>query len=188
MILRKERGYTLSGLLRLIKRKRIRIFLKTRAVVDRRAALYSTERITLTKGCRVNSFSVIKPESGYIKLGIKTIVDENCVFYGNGGIEIGQMCIFAPGAMLMATGHGYEDKNKSYFGQPLKAKGIKIGNNVQVGANATILDGVTIGDNCVIGAGSVVLKNQNIPADSLVVGNPAKIKKSLPPRKWKMLE
>lgn len=41
-----------------------------------------------------------------------------------------------------------------------------------IGSNATILCGVTIGENALIGAGSVVVKN--VPANSIVVGNPAR--------------
>lgn len=48
-----------------------------------------------------------------------------------------------------------------------------IGNNVSLGANVTIIGNVTIGDNVIIGAGSVVVKN--VPSNSTVVGNPARI-------------
>ncbi len=44
---------------------------------------------------------------------------------------------------------------------------------VSIGANATIICGVTIGENSIIGAGSVVTKD--VPNNSIVVGNPAKI-------------
>ena len=50
---------------------------------------------------------------------------------------------------------------------------IKIGNNVWIGANVTILPGVTIGDNTVIGAGSVV--NRDIPSGVVAVGNPCRV-------------
>ena len=42
-----------------------------------------------------------------------------------------------------------------------------------IGANATIMCGVTIGENSMIGAGSVVTKD--VPSNSIVVGNPAKV-------------
>lgn len=48
-----------------------------------------------------------------------------------------------------------------------------IGNNVQCGANVTILGGITIGHNVIIGAGSVVVKD--IPDNVVVAGNPARI-------------
>ena len=49
----------------------------------------------------------------------------------------------------------------------------KIGNNVRIGSNATILP-VNIGYGAVIGAGAVVTKD--VPANTIVYGNPAKIK------------
>lgn len=52
-----------------------------------------------------------------------------------------------------------------------------IGNHVQIGANVCIIGDVKIGDNVIIGAGSVVVKD--VPSNSVVVGNPAKVIKSL---------
>ena len=46
-----------------------------------------------------------------------------------------------------------------------------------IGSNATILCGITIGENAMIGAGSVVTKD--VPANTLVIGNPAKIVRQL---------
>jgi acetyltransferase-like isoleucine patch superfamily enzyme len=46
-----------------------------------------------------------------------------------------------------------------------------------VGANATILPGVIIGSDAMVGAGSVVTKD--VPAGTVVVGNPAKIVRTL---------
>lgn len=50
---------------------------------------------------------------------------------------------------------------------------VKIGNNIYIGRNVSILKGVTIGDNCVIGIGSIVTRD--IPANSVAVGAPAKV-------------
>jgi serine acetyltransferase len=52
-----------------------------------------------------------------------------------------------------------------------------IGNNVDIGAHVCILGNIKIGDNVVIGAGSVVLKD--VPNNTLVAGNPAKVIKYL---------
>jgi acetyltransferase-like isoleucine patch superfamily enzyme/dTDP-4-dehydrorhamnose 3,5-epimerase-like enzyme len=49
----------------------------------------------------------------------------------------------------------------------------RVQKGASIGANATILPGVTIGQNSMVGAGAVVTKN--VPPNSIVVGNPARI-------------
>lgn len=53
-----------------------------------------------------------------------------------------------------------------------------IGAYSNIGTNATILPKVTLGENVIVGAGSIVIKD--VPANCLVVGVPAVIKKELP--------
>ena len=57
---------------------------------------------------------------------------------------------------------------------------VKIGRNCWIGAGAVILPGVTIGDNTVIGAGSVVTRD--IPENSVAVGNPCRVLRSISDR------
>ena len=56
---------------------------------------------------------------------------------------------------------------------------ITVGDNVWVGFDAVVLPGVTIGEGSVVGARSVV--NQDVPAYSIAVGNPARVVKSIKP-------
>lgn len=53
--------------------------------------------------------------------------------------------------------------------------GCTVGDNVLVGMGAIILNGAKIGDNCIIGAGAMVTQNKEIPANSLLMGCPAKV-------------
>ncbi len=113
--------------------------------------IYSEDEITLT------SFAV----SG------------QCYFQSFNGIILGKNCLFAPGVKIISSNHHYEDINR-----PIKARPIKLGDNIWIGANAIILPEVEIGDNCIIGAGSVVTKS--FTEDNLVIaGNPAKIIKKM---------
>lgn len=57
------------------------------------------------------------------------------------------------------------------------ARPISVGNNVWIGGNVTVLMGVTIGNNVTIGAGSVVTRD--IPDNTLAVGNPCRVIKSI---------
>jgi sugar O-acyltransferase (sialic acid O-acetyltransferase NeuD family) len=52
---------------------------------------------------------------------------------------------------------------------------VTVGRSTLLGANSTVLPGVCIGQNCTIGAGAIVTRN--IPDNSIVRGEPAKIRK-----------
>lgn len=52
-----------------------------------------------------------------------------------------------------------------------------IGDNVEIGCNVCIIGNIVIGDNVKIGAGAVVTKN--IPSDSVAIGNPARVIKTM---------
>lgn len=54
---------------------------------------------------------------------------------------------------------------------------VSLGSRVYLGINTIVLPGVTIGDNVVVGAGSVVTRD--IPGNSVAVGSPARVIKSL---------
>lgn len=83
-------------------------------------------------------------------------------------IEIGDNVTFSIRVTVLA----HDASTKLYLGYAKIGK-VKIGNNVFVGANSTILCNVEIGDNCIIGANSVVTKD--VPSNSVVAGNPAKV-------------
>lgn len=81
-------------------------------------------------------------------------------------ISIGDNVTLAPGVHILA----HDASTRKDLGYT-KIGLVTIGSDVFIGAGSIILPGVTIGDNVIIGAGSVVTKN--IPANSVVAGNPA---------------
>lgn len=56
-------------------------------------------------------------------------------------------------------------------------RGATIKRGAKIGANATLLPGITIGENALVGAGAVVV--EDVPANTVVVGNPARVIKSV---------
>jgi acetyltransferase-like isoleucine patch superfamily enzyme len=81
------------------------------------------------------------------------------------GIHIGKYSVVAFGAAIITHDwvNGWE-------------RDVHIGDNCFIGAHSLILPGVTIGDNCIVAAGSLVARN--LPAGSLVTGNPARVVES----------
>lgn len=57
--------------------------------------------------------------------------------------------------------------------------GCTIGDNTLIGMGATILNGAKIGKNCVVGANALVTEGKEFPDNSLIVGSPARVVRSL---------
>lgn len=122
----------------------------------------------------------------HISIGDNVIVGINCTFVDCNKITIGNKVMIASNVQICTATHpvASEDRLPKDWtpdsGVPFfttYAEPVTIGDNVWIGAGATILPGVEIGENCVIGAGSVVTKS--IPSNSLAVGVPAKVIKSI---------
>lgn len=116
---------------------------------------------------------------GYnIKVGRNFYANHNLVILDGATVTFGDNVFIAPNCGFYTAGHPIDanDRNKGLE----YARPINIGNDVWIGADVSVLPGVTIGDNCVIGAGSVVTRN--IPSNSVAVGNPCRVIKSIPPK------
>lgn len=86
-------------------------------------------------------------------------------------VYIGDNVMIGPNTLITTVGHPLTPKGRRQH--LAQASEIKIGNDVWLGGNVTILPGVTIGNNVVVGAGAVVTKD--IPDNSLAVGVPAQV-------------
>ncbi|EPJ45705.1 MAG: hypothetical protein OFPII_25690 [Osedax symbiont Rs1] len=88
-------------------------------------------------------------------------------------VEIGSDVEITNGLTLLT--HGYDwIVLRNIYGEIIPSSGrVKIGSNVFIGFNVTILKGVEIGDNSIIGSGSLITKS--FPPGNVIAGNPAKI-------------
>lgn len=108
-----------------------------------------------------------------IEIGEGTYINFNCNFVDDTKIIIGKDVLFGPAVTMATVGHPINPNYRGY----LYADPVKIGDNCWIGAGSVICPGVTIGENSVIGAGSVVTKD--IPSNSVAVGNPYKVLRSI---------
>jgi len=112
---------------------------------------------------------------GYKKLtiGRHVSIQHNCLLSCEGGLEIGNYVSIAHGTSIMTTEHSFDDPDMPIKFQPIVPLSVTIGNNVWIGAKATILAGVSIADGTIIAAGAVVVKSIKDP-NTIVGGVPAK--------------
>ena len=119
--------------------------------------------VEIGENCVVMPGAVIRADLGKITIGDNTIVEDNCVIHsgsldGFEDIVIGENVVIGHGAVNHAR---------------------KVGNNVLIGINATILHDAEIGDFCIIAAGALVGQGAKIPDRSFVAGVPGKVKKEV---------
>ena len=108
-----------------------------------------------------------------LRIGKRVFINSGCRFQDQGGVVIGDDCLIGHNAVFATLNH---DLDRARRADLLPAQ-IRLGRKVWLGANVTVLPGVTIGDNSVVGAGSVATKD--VPADTVVVGSPARVVRSL---------
>ncbi|MDT0685868.1 sugar O-acetyltransferase [Autumnicola psychrophila] len=101
-------------------------------------------------------------------------VNFGAVILDGAKVTIGKGTLLAPGVHIYTSRHPLGIKERRLWED---CKPVNIGEECWIGGHATICPGVNIGDRAVIGAGAVVTKD--IPADTLAVGNPAKVVKKL---------
>lgn len=113
---------------------------------------------------------------GYnITVGDNFYSNHNLVITDGATVTFGDNVFIAPNCCFTTAEHAIDPKQRK-AGIEI-AKPITVGNNVWIGAGATVLAGVTIGDNSVIGAGSVVTRS--IPADVIALGVPCHVVRSI---------
>lgn len=111
-----------------------------------------------------------------IHVGDYFLANYNVVILDITDFTAGDNVWIGPNTLITTIGHPLSPmQRRQHIGI---AKPVRIGNDVWIGGNVTILPGVTIGNNVVVGAGAVVTKD--VPDNSLVLGVPGRVVREIP--------
>ncbi len=102
----------------------------------------------------------IRGDNELIAIGENSNVQEGCVLHTDPGfpLTVGKNVTVGHQAML---------------------HGCTVGEGSLVGIQAVILNGARIGKNCLVGAGALVTEGKEFPDNSLIIGSPAKVVRTL---------
>lgn len=116
--------------------------------------------VTLGEDVGIWYHATIRGDRASIIIGRRSNVQDNAVVHvdDNYPVTIGENVTIGHGAII----HGCE-----------------IGNNSLIGMGAIVMNGARIGKNCIVGAGALVTQNTIVPDNSLILGNPAKVKRQV---------
>jgi carbonic anhydrase/acetyltransferase-like protein (isoleucine patch superfamily) len=112
--------------------------------------------------------AVLRGDNEWIEIGERSQIQDNATLHTDPGfpITIGDNCVIGHGVIL----HGCTIAAKSL-----------------VGMGATVMNGARIGTNCIVGAGAVVTEGKVFPDNSLIVGAPARIVRTLDAKAAQMI-
>jgi carbonic anhydrase/acetyltransferase-like protein (isoleucine patch superfamily) len=111
--------------------------------------------VVIGERCAAFPGAVVRADFGPIRVGDDVLIEDNVVLHGDPkGLEIGNSVTLGHGAVVNSR---------------------RIGNQVLIGMNATVLHESEIGNRCIIAAGAVVGEGMTVPDGSFVAGVPGRI-------------
>ena len=118
---------------------------------------------------------------GRVRIGAQSSVWFQVTIRGdNEDISIGTQCNVQDGAVLHADpGFPLTLNDGVSVGHQAMLHGCTIGAGSLVGIQAIVLNGAIIGKNCLVGAGALVTEGKVFPDNSLILGTPARVARTL---------
>ncbi|MFT5132242.1 MAG: acetyltransferase-like isoleucine patch superfamily enzyme [Gammaproteobacteria bacterium] len=128
--------------------------------------------VNIGRNCKIGKYSIIRvpptpeiPGAG-VAIADYTTIAEFCFLGGAGLVEIGEKCSIGQYVSIHPQNHIGPDKDSA-----TEERGIKVCDNVWIGAKATLLDGTFVDSNTIIGACALLNKRYT---SGTVIGIPAK--------------
>ena len=117
-------------------------------------------RVRLMADTSVWFGSVLRGDNEWIELGARSQIQDNATLHTDPGfpLTIGENCVIGHNVVL---------------------HGCIIGSGSLIGMGAIVLNGARIGESCLVGAGALVTEGKEFPANSLIVGAPARVVRTL---------
>jgi acetyltransferase-like isoleucine patch superfamily enzyme len=159
-----------------------------KSYIMRPRTLINPDRIEIGRDCIIGRCAEIFPLTKYgaqsfdsrIVVGDNVYIGKWVQLHAMGSITIGDGCVLSDYVYISDTAHDMDPTKGLIMTQPLVSKGpVRVGEHTFVGLGSSILPGVILGKRCIVGARAVVTRS--FPDYSVIVGNPARLIRTLNP-------
>ena len=133
--------------------------------------------VSVGDGTSIKDNCVIIAKHGRLVIGLNAFIGWGTIICVNQEIKIGDDCLIAEFVTIRDQNHGNSLEAGPFREQPMKTAPIAIGDNVWIGAKASILAGSSVAGNSIVAAHCVV--NTNVESRVIVGGIPASVIKTL---------
>ncbi|HEY9722686.1 MAG TPA: acyltransferase, partial [Oscillatoriaceae cyanobacterium] len=135
-------------------------------------------RVTIGEDTRVRMHNEIKCD-GRLTIGARVHLGPWTTISVLDEVILGDDCLIAERVSIRDHDHAIADPTRPFHAQGYVTRPVTLGRNVWLGGGVTIVKGVSLGDNCVVGANAVVTRS--FPANSVIAGVPARLIRTLAP-------
>lgn len=148
--------------------------LRYRCLINPSANVQLSSAIQFGSGTTIKQYAIIITSGGRVVLGKECNLGQfSIIATKKKDVIIGDYVRIGPHVNVIGSNRIYDKRTIPILKQGITEMGVRIGNDVWIGAGSTILDGVNVGDGVVVAAGAVVTKD--VPPFSIVGGVPARI-------------
>jgi len=123
--------------------------------------------VEIGEGSSVWPGAVIRGDMAYVKIGKNVHVQDNCVVHSEFGSDMGDNIVIGHAVVVHSR---------------------RIGSNIMLGNNATLLDNCEIGNDSIVAAGSIVAPEKVFPDRSMIMGSPARRREEISQRHMEQIE
>ena len=126
-------------------------------------------KVRLKSGASVWFGAVLRGDNEWIELGEGSNIQDNCICHTDAGfpLAIGKNCTIGHNAIL---------------------HGCTVEDTALVGMGAIVLNGARIARGSIVGANSVVTAGKQFPENSLIIGSPARVVRTLEPHQVSIVD
>lgn len=150
-------------------------YLKYGCLISPKAEVEITSQLSIGRKSVIGSFTKMKATDGPLTLGRNVEIATGCVITSHtAGTVIGDDCLIGPNVSIIGNNYRFDRLDVPIrLQEKVSHKGIRIGNDVWIGAGCVLLDGAHVGSGSILTPNSVV--SSRIPENSIVQGNPGKV-------------
>jgi acetyltransferase-like isoleucine patch superfamily enzyme len=143
--------------------------------ISPKAEVEITSQLAIGRKSIISSFTKVKATEGPLRIGRNVEISNGCVITAHDtGTFIGDDCLIGPNVSILGNNYRYDRLDVPIRLQgKVSSKGIRVEDNVWIGAGCVLLDGAHVGRGSILTPNSVV--SGRIPENSIAQGNPAKV-------------